>query len=328
MDTSLPNRVLSVVFASDNRGVLQLGIALYSLLESAAENTRYRVYILEDEISGENKEKILSLKESFDTEIIFVPISNILTPFRHVAGHLPAPTYARIFIASLLPDEKLVLYADIDVLFCRDLAEVFETDMTGRVIAAVYEQMSPAKRKHTEQRLATPFNGKYFNAGVLLINLEEMRLQGGQKKMMDYFEIHAGKLASQDQDILNVVFFGETVGLHPRWNWTDGYSRRLLFKPASRDDWGNGTRRQVLEATAEPGILHYWGKYKPWNYNFRYEGGRYRQVWLRSPWKDTPMTGWSFKLCMKKWMMKPIYFLIGRRVARLLAAERRRDGNH
>lgn len=324
MESSLTiDHPLTVVFASDNRGVLQLGIAVYSLLESADKETKYRIYILEDGISDENKTKLRDLQKQFDTEIRFVSVSHILEPFQDIQiGQWPPPAYARLFISTLLPEEKgVILYADIDVLFCKDLREIFETAMDGHVLGAVYEKMDPHDLALLKIRLGMPETSSYFNSGVLLINLDELRARNGGERMKDYFLANVENLRCPDQDILNAVFHAETTRLHPKWNWTDGYSRRLLFKPKSRDDWGNGTRREVLEAAHSPGILHYWGKYKPWRYNFRYEGERYRQVWLRSPWGDVPVEGKTFKIAFRKATMKPYYSLVRNRVRRLLKAE-------
>lgn len=312
---------LAVVFASDDRGALQLGISIFSLLDSALPTTRYRVYILEDGISASNKEKILSLKQQFDTDIVFISVQDVLGRFDHLdLGPWTRAAFGRLFVGSRLPEEEMILYADIDVLFCRDLHEVFSTDMDGVVLGVIYEQVDDDSIRSLRQRLKMPPGSRYFNSGVLLMNLKELRARNGEEVMMNYFEQNAENLVCVDQDMLNGVFHDSTTRLHPKWNWTDGYSRRLLFKSLSNKDWGSGTAREVLEATDEPGILHFWGKYKPWRYNFRYEGDRYRSVWLRSPWKDVPMEGRTLKLACRRMMMKPVYALIRRRVKRLRKA--------
>lgn len=316
----------TVVFASDDCGSLQLGISIFSLLESAEPNTRYRIYILEDNISPSNQEKILSLKQQFDTDVVFIPVEDVLGKFDGLEmGRWPRASLARLFISSKLPDEEIILYSDIDVLFCQDLHEIFETDMTDAVLGVVYEQNDRQAMAEQQTRLGMPPGSRYFNTGVLLMNLKEFRRRNGEGILMNHFIQHQKRLFCPDQDLLNAVFHNMAVRLHPKWNWTDGYSRRLLFKSVSKDNWNSGTVREVLEAADQPGILHFWGGQKPWRYNFRYEGERYRQVWLRSPWKDIPMKGKTLKLVFRKITMLPIYFLTKKRIKRLRNYLQRQD---
>jgi lipopolysaccharide biosynthesis glycosyltransferase len=101
----------------------------------------------------------------------------------------------------------------------------------------------------------------YFNSGVVLMNLEQMRRDGSSRALLDYAVAHAPELAWPDQDALNVVLGRRRVPLHPRWNCMNS----VLMFPWAADVFGE---EAVAEARARPAIRHFEGPTinKPWHY--------------------------------------------------------------
>ena len=65
------------------------------------------------------------------------------------------------------------------------------------------------------RRLHLPSMRKYLNAGVLLINLKQIREDNMTKK---FIELSKKNYLSQDQDVLNVACYGKIITLHPKYN--------------------------------------------------------------------------------------------------------------
>lgn len=86
-----------------------------------------------------------------------------------------------------LPDR--VLYLDTDTVALKDVTPLFEADLFGHDIGVVHD---PMREK------------EYFNSGVMLFNLKEIRNDGSFKQARNY--IFANKLMMPDQDALNVVY--------------------------------------------------------------------------------------------------------------------------
>jgi lipopolysaccharide biosynthesis glycosyltransferase len=101
----------------------------------------------------------------------------------------------------------------------------------------------------------------YFNAGVLLMNLEEMRRDGRTPALLDYGIENAPRLEWRDQDALNVVLGERRLELHPRWNLMNSV---LLF-PSAVEVFGS---EALEEARTSPAIRHFEGPdaNKPWHY--------------------------------------------------------------
>ena len=167
----------AVVLASDNRGILPLSVTVFSLLSTAAPETFYKIYILSDGIDGENRNSVERLAAPFECRLEFIDVSGILE--KHDFPHTeqwPVPAWGRVFIPELLKEERgNILYLDIDVLVCRDLTELFRTDMSGNAVGVVFENFS-RPGSHFNERLEMPLTCTgYFNSGVLLMNVDVFR---------------------------------------------------------------------------------------------------------------------------------------------------------
>ncbi len=104
-------------------------------------------------------------------------------------------------------------------------------------------------------RLGT--EAKYFNSGVLLIDVDVGRREIIPEDIFRYASIHAKELLLPDQDILNAMYGNRTMELDDYiWNYdARNYNTYLLRSGGMSDlDW-------VVRNTA---ILHFCGKAKPW----------------------------------------------------------------
>lgn len=159
--------------------------------------------------------------------------------------HLTYGTYFRYFIDHFLPDHlDTVLYLDSDILVTQPLDDLFETDLTNALLAAVPEVDSFDDVK----RLALPPAPGYFNAGVLLINLCRWRTLRIGSRLIDFAKKNPSLIRWPSQDPLNIVTSQQWIPLEPRFNWNHGYAQ--LAGP--------------VHPKTQPAIIHYSGSSKPW----------------------------------------------------------------
>lgn len=173
-----------------------------------------------------------------------------------VTKQYPREMYYRLLAPCFLP-QKLhrILYLDPDILVINSLRPLWETDMKGRLFAAAAHTGKTNLTNNINQvRLGT--TNKYFNSGVLLINLDQGRKEILPEEIFQYAGEHAKELLLPDQDILNAVFGSRTLELDDYlWNYdARNYSTYLLRSGGVCDmDWVMGNT----------GILHFCGKTKP-----------------------------------------------------------------
>ncbi|KAF2363820.1 Glycosyl transferase family 8 [Trinorchestia longiramus] len=116
----------------------------------------------------------------------------------------------RLFLEQLLPNEDAILYIDTDVIFMRspgDAWDLFEKFDDKQMIAAAGPSFVFAKRKDDpDLHKLFEFDGRGFNAGVLLFNLTRIR---NSAQVWETQILVSSKLVYfeqiSDQDILNFM---------------------------------------------------------------------------------------------------------------------------
>ena len=131
----------------------------------------------------------------------------------------------------------------------------------------------------------------YFNAGVLVLNLEAFREENLLSRIVDWYRAHREQATRLDQDTLNALFWNRTVWLPARDNHCDGWLERQLRQNASDAYWRGCPPQEILEAICDPEVLHFWGPRKPWKWNHRPEGRRYEAVLRETGLQKGPLPG-------------------------------------
>ncbi len=175
-------------------------------------------------------------------------------------GHITRPTYYRLLIPDLLPECDKCLYLDADLLVCGDIMELYQVDVSGNYLAAglgIDIFFTEEYERSLADYLKLPSAVSYFNAGVLVMNLADMRVAGltGQ-----FVECSKKGWQCQDQDVLNICCYGKIRRLHLKYNvYSSAYSYEI------RQMETRFSRKELEEGLGNPYIIHYAaGSTKPW----------------------------------------------------------------
>lgn len=214
-------------------------------------------------------------------------------------GH--STVWYRIFLPELLPDVSRVLYLDADLLVLDSLAPLFELDLAGRHAAAVTNVFERWHLDHPA-KIGLPDGVPYFNAGVLLLNLDEMRGDGCDLRLVEYARAHSHELPWLDQDVLNLVLGAGRLSLPPRWNCMNS----VVNYPWAAEVFG---AEAVEEARSDPAIRHFEGGEwnKPWHYlgdrSWRAVYDRYRR---ETPWPEYTLEGRTPTNVLRRPLRRPL----------------------
>lgn len=212
-------------------------------------------------------------------EIVFHEIAPERLAGLPVSGRYTAAMWYRILLPELLPGVERVLYLDVDTIVLDDLSPLWRLDLGGRLVAAVTNVFEDWSRHRPEQLGIAARD--YFNSGVLLLNLDEMRVARATEALREVAARQAGVPGWPDQDALNIVLGGRRLELHPRWNAMNS----VLALPGAESVYGD---RALAEARARPAIRHFEGPEhnKPWHPESRVPG---RELYLShrraTPWR-------------------------------------------
>ena len=96
-------------------------------------------------------------------------------------------TYFRLFIPNLYPQYNKVLYLDSDITILSDVADLYNIDIGDNLIAAAPDdviQTIEVFQDYVEKVVGVADYRNYFNAGIIVMNLDELRKFDFQEKFL------------------------------------------------------------------------------------------------------------------------------------------------
>jgi lipopolysaccharide biosynthesis glycosyltransferase len=187
-----------------------------------------------------------------------------------LASHGP-DAYLPLWAADSLPDCDRILFLDADVLCCQNLAELWECDLEGKVLGAVPDMAIPQVNspRGVIRWKELGLKGSYFNAGVMLIDLQRWREEQVTARALDY--LRQNPVHFLHQEALNVVLRESWKPLDLRWNLVASMCSRR-YSPIDLPGYA--------AALENPGLIHYAGRFKPWRMSTHGRFGRFYRNYL------------------------------------------------
>ena len=247
-----------------NKKYVKLVNILLNSIQLSNKDTKFDVYILHRELDIEDKNIIESGLDlnKFNIKMIKIDEEEVKN-FPQYQKRYPKEIYFRLFATKYLPENiDKILYLDSDTLVINKLDELYNMGFEGNFYIAT-THVKKILRKINEVRLRIDDDVPYINTGVLLINLKELRKIDVQKEVCEFVENNSKKLMLPDQDIITALY-GNKIKIVDalRYNLGDRdlnlYNLNHIKNPIGL--------KWVKENTV---IIHYYGRNKPWNKNYR-----------------------------------------------------------
>ena len=241
-------------------------------------------FIISDYISSTNQKLLENMILSYNNQVTFLSLDKkVLEDFPIGEGtantYVSLATYYRLFIPELIPQNVTrVIYLDCDVIVDGSLTNLWNIDLGDKCIAALQEQ-SILCRAGCE-RLNYPLNDLYFNAGVLVLNLDKIREKYSSKDYILYIKGHYREILFHDQDVLNKFFHTSKMFFPLRYNVMDSFLRKHAKLPSYYE--------YNINEIFEPIVIHYSGPIKPWHKECKnpYSDLYFKYLQL-TPWKNS-----------------------------------------
>lgn len=288
---------MDILYSSSDSYAFLTGISILSLLENNKGCDSIHIYIMDNHISNENRNKLIEVVEKYNREITFVPMPDMkeLTGQEIDTRRWNISTFGRLYMASALPKTvHKVLNIDCDTIIVDTIEPLWNTDMTGKVFGGMLECINDRYRRNVGKN-----NGDYYlNGGIVFLNLDEVRFGNYEKKFTDYITKYGSSLAYLDQDVLNgVVEQDKKVKLPMRYNTLSiyfyaTYEQVLKIRRSKSKDFYS--KEEFAAAVENPGLVHFTTCFldglRPWikgnQHPYRDKFLEYKNM---SPWKDTPL---------------------------------------
>lgn len=212
-----------VAFSSNERYFPGLYCAVASALGYLDVARKLDLKVLDDGISQASKDTLSGLirRAGRPVSLEFVAVDTSIFGEATLGPGRSYMTYCRLLLSHML-DVTRVVYLDCDVLVFRDLSQLFDLELApGKVLAAARdsETLSLADDSSTiADAINLPCEGAYFNCGVMLMNLDELRKQHFFQRSVDFLNNWSGKYRFWDQSAINFLLHGQIDELPEHWN--------------------------------------------------------------------------------------------------------------
>lgn len=249
--------VIPIFYTADDNYAPYLSVSIISLLKNASPDYAYEIFVVYEKMSFKTLTRLKTLKalREKDAKIHLKPMREVLDFMterpntRLNASMFTLTIYYRIFIAQMFPQFDKGIYLDADTVVTGDISRLYEVNLGKKYLLGAVNDFSIKKNKafmdYVEKVVGIP-RDKYFNSGVLLLNLAEMRHLRFDEHFLYLLVRYDFDTVAPDQDYLNAMCYGRVKLLPSEWD----------AMPA-----------KGVEPMKEPSIVHYNLYFKPWHYN-------------------------------------------------------------
>jgi len=261
---------VSIVLVADQNFVAVLYTCMQSILLHASPERTYDIYIFHPDINDDIQQIFQRNLTTANIRITFVNVNSYVTGYQlKTISYFTTNTFFRFLIPEILKNHQKVLYLDCDTIVCDDLAKLYDTELGEYLIAATSDAdyCGNCNKKNLDffsytkniLHMENPF--LYFQAGVLLMNVEKLRQVTSAHDLFTMADSYTYRFL--DQDILNIVCYNQVLYVDMKWNLLydcDFIRIKEIISFAPHE-----IREQYMEARKAPSIIHYAGLIKPWH---------------------------------------------------------------
>jgi len=213
---------IEVGLASDQRYFAGLMVTVVSICVFSSDNSCIRINIITTDIDIDSRKKLEKISKRYKKCVTFNWIEINEDIFEDMPDFFfeSKLTYARLLFPEVLNYNKII-YIDSDILFLKNIAELWDIKLGKFPLAAVKDQ-SVGSFKETFPRwkkFNINENSPEFNAGILVMNLKLFRKENIHKKAMHLLSCYPEDFPYHDQTVLNCLLNGRIMELEKSWNF-------------------------------------------------------------------------------------------------------------
>ena len=254
-----------LVSAADDNYAMPLATMLKSALGNRPPERAVCCFVLNCGMTDQNMRRV---EESFrpeSPEIHWVSVQETELRGLPAWGGMSLTTYHRLWMPRFLSRSiAKACWLDADMLVLGDISKLWDEPMGDNALLAAQDLVVPYVSStygvSRYRQLGLPRDAKYFNAGVMVVNLEWWRRNDVTSQVLGYLRENRREVWLYDQDGLNAVLSGRWGEVNPRWNQIASVAGRPFFKARHLQ------AEQYRLVVEEPWIVHYAGAWKPWNH--------------------------------------------------------------
>ena len=285
---------MNILLAADNKYLKYMENLIFSI-KSNLDDENIKIYFVNQNVDKEKlNRKKRKLERKYDIEFNIINVSQEMFSNLPINEHFSVEMYFRMIAQFILPENlDRILWIDIDIVCLENIKQFYYQDFDNKSMIVCADSMYGEQMlvEHKENLGIKP-DTKYFNSGVLILNLDKMRKKYTMEEIMETSIKYKDKLKYPDQDILNILYEGDVKYTGKRYNY------QLIF----RDDIEKGDEGKIA-------LLHYTSAEKPWRFKAINKASKYYWIYEKKrghylKWIAIYTTNYFYRL------IKKIYFKI------------------
>lgn len=217
---------ISIVTICDNHFAVLLGALIKSIEINHTSEDTIDLYIVNENISKKNIQKIENTIEGKKINIIWKKLAEVVPTYLKLPVDnttFPANTYARICIPYFIDQNATkAIYLDVDMIVLTDIINLWKTDLGEMAIAAVADRSEIVSSEwggiSNYKELNLPAESKYFNSGLFVLDPQKWREMKIPEMAFKCAEDNRAYISFADQYSLNVIFNQKWKELDKSWN--------------------------------------------------------------------------------------------------------------
>lgn len=305
---------MNIMYLCDDKYVHIVAVSIISLLENNRQASYIHIYLIEDNISTSNKDKLFRTVEKYGRKLIILEKPNLkfLMGCQVEMHWWIENVFSRVFLKEVFknfPEIERVIYIDCDTLVVGCLKDLWEIDLEDNVAAGVLEAMGNMHKKAIGLKKQNP----YFNAGVFVVDINKWRKRNYDEKASTFIKDMNGKLEYADESVLNGILAKQMKILPMKYNIT---SLSIYFDIDEvikyRKPSFHYSEKERIESLKDARIIHFTSTYRdvrPWIQGSKHP---YAKEWMaikeQSLWSDCLM-GTDNRSLKKKFFSSIILWL-------------------
>jgi lipopolysaccharide biosynthesis glycosyltransferase len=227
-------------------------VPFYALACSIFENnkkTAFHFHCIIRNIEEKEKQNIIEYLKENSSRISFYEVDEKVIKNFVTLSHWNTSVYYKMFFPLLIDSSvKKILYLDTDMLVINSLNELYQTDLEGFPLAAVYDNYVKI-----QPDLGIIEEGKYFNSGMMLIDVKKWNIEQISQKAINFLQIYPEQIKFVDQCALNAVLKDNWLRVEEKFNLIYSYIPQDL------------SNLQLQEFIKDKVVIHFTLQ-RPWNF--------------------------------------------------------------
>lgn len=267
-------QIIPIMHCFDDNYVIPASVSFLSMLENANPRYFYKLYVLHTDISEKNQNTLNSIVSKFNNaDLQFIDMNNKFNDefeAMKTKAHYSKEILYKLLAPTIFPQYEQIIITDVDVVFCGDIAEIYDEGQFDEYIAGIayHNVLENFMRNTYEAQFSSEEIRKLLiGVGLLCVNLKKMREDGMEAKCVVYLEQNLHRLKQPEQDVLNLVCYPKIKLLPERFMVCtylyDMIENNEFF--GNEITLGKQDKVWIKEALSKVIQLHYAGAQKPWN---------------------------------------------------------------